>query len=72
MKVHDGLCFVRSGVEIHTDPKTKKEIADALGFIYVTFVDDNTLTPSQNEATFKEGLRYSQKLFKDLIADIKE
>ncbi len=72
MKVHDGLCFVRSGVEIHTDPETKKEIADALGFVYVTFVDDNTLTPSQNEATFKEGLRYSQKLFKDLITDIKE
>lgn len=72
MKVYDGLCFVRSGVEVHTDLETQKEIADALGFVYVTFLDDDTLTPSQNEATFKEGLRYSQKLFEDLIADIKE
>lgn len=72
MKVHDGLCLVRSGAEVHIDPDTKKEIADALGFIYVTFLDDNTLTPSQNEATFKEGVRCTQELFKNLIADIKE
>lgn len=70
MKVHDGLCFIRTAVEIHVDPETQKEIADALGFVYVTFVDDNTLTSTQSEATFKEGLRYSQKLFEDLIADI--
>ena len=49
-----------------------QEVADALGFLFETFVDDNTLTDIQKEASFNEGLRYSQKLFKDLIADMGE
>ena len=51
---------------------TQKEIADAIGFLFETFVDDDTLTDMQKEATFNEGIRYSQKLFKDLIADMGE
>lgn len=72
MKVSDGLCFIRTSVECLVDLNTQKETAEALGFVYVTFVDDNTLTNSQNEATFMEGIRSSQKIFKDLIADIKD
>lgn len=69
MKVSDGLCFIRTSIECCVDLETQKETPEALGFVYVTFVDDNTLTSSQNEATFIEGLRSSQKVFKDLIAD---
>lgn len=72
MRVHDGLCFVRTAVETHFDPDTQKEVADAIGFLFETFVDDDTLTDIQKEATFNEGIRYSQKLFKDLIADMGE
>lgn len=72
MKVSDGLCFIRTAIECLVDPNTQKETAEALGFVYVTFVDDNTLTNSQNEATFLEGIRSSQKIFKDLIADIED
>lgn len=69
MRVYDGLCFVRTAVETHPDPDTQKEVADAIGFLFETFVDDNTLTDTQKEATFNEGIRYSQRLFKDLIAE---
>ena len=72
MKVSDGLCFIRTTIECLVDPNTQKETAKALGFIYVTFVDGNTLTNSQNEATFLEGIHSSQKIFKDLIADIED
>lgn len=72
MKVYDGLCFVRTAVETHPDPETHKEVTDALGFLFDTFVDDNTLTSTQKEATFNEGFRYSQKLFKDLFVDVVE
>jgi len=72
MKVSDGLCFIRTTIECLVDPNTQKETAKALGFVYVTFVDDNTLTNSQNEATFLEGIHSSQKIFKDLIADIED
>lgn len=70
MKVSDGLCFIRTSIECKVNLETQKETSEALGFVYVTFVDDNTLTDIQNEATFIEGLRSSQKVFKDLIADI--
>ena len=69
MKVSDGLCFIRTSIECRVELNTQKETAEALGFVYVTFVDDSTLTNSQNEATFMEGIRSSQKIFKDLIAD---
>lgn len=72
MKVNDGLCFIRTTIECLVDTNTQKETAKALGFVYVTFVDSNTLTNSQNEATFLEGIHSSQKIFKDLIADIKD
>lgn len=72
MKVSDGLCFIRTSIERLVDPNTQKETAEALGFVYVTFVDDNTLTNSQSEATFLEGIRSSQKIFKDLIAGIED
>ena len=44
MKVSDGLCFIRTSVECLVDLNTQKETAEALGFVYVTFVDDNTLS----------------------------
>lgn len=72
MKVSDGLCFIRTSIGCRVELNTQKETAEALGFVYTTFVDNNTLTNSQNEAAFIEGLRSSQKIFKDLIADIKE
>ena len=72
MRVHDGLCFLRTAVETHFDLDTQKEVTDAIGFLFETFVDDDTLTDMQKEATFNEGIRYSQKLFKDLIADMGE
>ena len=70
MRVHDGLFFLRTAVETHFDLDTQKEVTDAIGFLFETFVDDDTLTDMQKEATFNEGIRYSQKLFKDLIADM--
>ncbi len=72
MKVSDGLCFIRTSIECTVDLNTQKETAEALGFVYVTFVDDNTLTDSQNEATFVEGIRSSRKIFRDLIVDAGE
>lgn len=72
MKMSDGLCLIRTSIEYRVDIETQKEIAEALGFVYVIFVDDNTLTNSQNEVTFIESLRAFQKVFAELVADIEE
>lgn len=67
--VNDGICLIRQGIEVHQNPDTNLEIADAIGRVYVTFIDKDTLKPSQKEAIMKEYIRYSGMLMRD-ISDI--
>lgn len=69
MKVRDGICLTRSLIELHFDQDTQKDNVDAIGNLYVTFINDGTLTDTQNEAVQKENIRYSKELIETLIAN---
>lgn len=62
MKIRDGICLTRISVQGYFDEDSQKEKVDAIGNLYVTFINDGTLTDTQKKAVYEENIRFSKEL----------
>ena len=70
MRARDGICLTRISVQGCFDDESQRKTVDAIGHLYVTFIDDNTLSETQKEAVCEENVRYSNVLLETLMADL--
>lgn len=69
VRVNDGFCFVRSGLECEKDVDSTGNVL-AIGFIYTTFMNELDMTESQRAAINKEHAEALEKCFREFRLNV--